>query len=708
MKSKFLQLLLLILLTMPFCKLFAQSDEPCTATELIVTGNSCTNPVAGCINPPVYTNSTSASAGVTLPTITCNGFGATTLDYWFKATVPASGKLSINVSSSGTGSQVTTFWDMAVFTSSNPTTCTGSTFTQIASECATGTLPNLTITQPAGTVVYISMWREAASAQTANRCFSICAIDPPQPPANDSVCNAIDLLIDGPADCKNTTGATSYVGVDPLAVCSTPNNTVWYKYTPTTSGKVIVKLKRPTGITSGLLNAWVVFFRATGTCPALTFTRDSCYQGNLVAADSAIIITDNLVAGTQYWIMIDGVSGSFGQFCINLQSIPPPPATCATSIAPSSGAVNVNSPIVTMNWTAISGASEYIFYFGINNPPDSLGLTATNTIFLSNVLPSTKYYWKAVPRNAGGVPLGCLADSFTTAVAPPPPPNDNCPGAISIGAYASVQGTTVSATQSQPAESCAGFTGIADDDVWYKFTTSQAGDVTITLTPKQSFDGIIQAYSGVCGSLVNIGCADANGGGLPETLALLGLSAGTTYYIRVYTYDSSGNTGNFTLNASGAALPVNISTFHGERNGSVNVLSWTTFTEEKNKGFELQKSFDGKYFSTLDFIVSKSPSGNSTSRIDYRFIDEKSLIGTTYYRLKQVDFDGKSKLSNVISIKGAKTETLSISAIYPNPVKNFLNISVDAPQKEKVFFVITDLIGKVVLQKSIQLNIFSK
>jgi hypothetical protein len=48
--------------------------------------------------------------------------------------------------------------------------------------------------------------------------------------------------------------------------------------------------------------------------------------------------------------------------------------------------------------------------------------------------------------------------------------------------------------------------------------------------------------------------------------------------------------------------------------------------------------------------------------------------------LKQVDKDGKATLSNIVLIKGDKTNTVQVIAVYPNPVKEALNFKVDAPQ----------------------------
>ncbi len=289
--------------------------------------------------------------------------------------------------------------------------------------------------------------------------------------------------------------------------------------------------------------------------------------------------------------------------------------------------------------------------------------------------------------------------NFDICVGIPPaaPANDNCSGAVTIGRYSGpVSGTTVGATQSQAGELCAGFTGNANDDVWYKFTALQAGSATITLTPSSTFDAVMIAYSGTCAALTSIGCADETVSGEVETLTLTGLTAGTTYYFRVYGYGAAGTEGTFTLTATGIALPVTGITLNGTRNGSKTQLSWQTLTETNNAGFELQRSADGKYFAGIAQIASKANGGNSTAAITYIAEDVKPFSGANYYRLKQTDKDGKISYSNIVYLKGVAVSTLTLSAVYPNPTKDVLKAAIQAPSAESIEFVVTDMMGKTI------------
>ncbi len=119
-----------------------------------------------------------------------------------------------------------------------------------------------------------------------------------------------------------------------------------------------------------------------------------------------------------------------------------------------------------------------------------------------------------------------------------------------------VSGTTVGATQSIAALTCAGFTGNADDDVWYRFVAT-ATSHTVIVAGGSGFDAVVDVRSGACNGNT-IGCADATFGGQTETVTVSGLTIGSTYYIRVYSYGGSGSQGTFTICVtSAAASPAN-------------------------------------------------------------------------------------------------------------------------------------------------------
>ena len=121
-----------------------------------------------------------------------------------------------------------------------------------------------------------------------------------------------------------------------------------------------------------------------------------------------------------------------------------------------------------------------------------------------------------------------------------PPANDDCAGAITLtvsSAFTPIDGDVFGATQSIAALTCATFTGAADDDVWYKFVATTSNP-KVRVVGNQYFDAVVDVRSGACNG-TNIACADATLEGEAEQVSTAGLSIGSTYYVRVYSYYDS-------------------------------------------------------------------------------------------------------------------------------------------------------------------------
>jgi hypothetical protein len=179
--------------------------------------------------------------------------------------------------------------------------------------------------------------------------------------------------------------------------------------------------------------------------------------------------------------------------------------------------------------------------------------------------------------------------------------------------------------------------------------------------------------------------------------------AGQTIHLGL---EGVGNYGNvfgiddITINAN-LPLPISLTAFSGTREGSKNILSWSTSTEVNNKGFELQRSINGKDFSAISFVSSKATNGASSTVINYSFTDEKPFSSTNYYRLRQIDNDGKATLSNVVVLKSNLIKA-EISRVFPNPVQDKLNIVLNTIGAEKLTLSITDLAGRIISTKSFE------
>jgi hypothetical protein len=100
---------------------------------------------------------------------------------------------------------------------------------------------------------------------------------------------------------------------------------------------------------------------------------------------------------------------------------------------------------------------------------------------------------------------------------------------------------------------------------------------------------------------------------------------------------------------SSILLPVSLTNFTAKANkqGTVN-LAWATAAEQNNSHFEVARSVDGQSFTKIGEVLG---AGSSNAANHYNFTDESPISGVNYYRLKQIDKDGKSTLSSSVSVK---------------------------------------------------------
>ena len=118
-----------------------------------------------------------------------------------------------------------------------------------------------------------------------------------------------------------------------------------------------------------------------------------------------------------------------------------------------------------------------------------------------------------------------------------------------------------------------------------------------------------------------------------------------------------------------STLPVNLLHFQGEMHQEHVLLRWATASEENNDHFIIERSSDAVEYST---IGTMSGSGTKSEVSFYSMIDKKPLNGIIYYRLSQVDYDGKMEVFNPIVVRFQKQELKYL--VYPNPAVDGINI----------------------------------
>jgi|GEM_PF-5963714 len=116
-------------------------------------------------------------------------------------------------------------------------------------------------------------------------------------------------------------------------------------------------------------------------------------------------------------------------------------------------------------------------------------------------------------------------------------------------------------------------------------------------------------------------------------------------------------------------LPIELLEFKAAMFNSEVRLAWTTTQEAANKGFDVQKSTNGKTWSRLIWI---NGAGNSNAFVEYSAVDYLPFAGTNYYRLCQYDLDGGFNYSPIVTIT-TKNRTEGLKA-YPNPASSTLYV----------------------------------
>lgn len=188
--------------------------------------------------------------------------------------------------------------------------------------------------------------------------------------------------------------------------------------------------------------------------------------------------------------------------------------------------------------------------------------------------------------------------------------------------------------------------------------------------------------------------------------------AGTNDVAGVLTIDNGaypGTAGNktayscfgaeFTMtinNVDGGCLPVELLFFNGKLDNEMVVLNWATASELNNAGFEIQKSINGTDWETLEFVEGN---GTTLEVQNYDFEDAQPFAGRNYYRLKQLDFDGKFEFSNIVTVTLDNRNQVN-ATVYPNPTKGSFTVELETAVSGQA--VIYNVFGQAI--KTVQLN----
>ncbi len=163
-----------------------------------------------------------------------------------------------------------------------------------------------------------------------------------------------------------------------------------------------------------------------------------------------------------------------------------------------------------------------------------------------------------------------------------------------------------------------------------------------------------------------------------------------------------GDFSNFAISGSASPLPLNLAQFTAQLSplSTETVrLTWSTFAEENVSHFDIQKSDDGQDFIT---IGSVSAIGFSNQISDYHFLDMSPSI-INYYRLNQVDFNGKTNTSPIRMVVIKDNNKSNVTRIFPNPSQGTFHVK--TPYMYNSQFKLYDMKGSLVREGSLDHHI---
>lgn len=375
---------------------------------------------------------------------------------------------------------------------------------------------------------------------------------------------------------------------------------------------------------------------------------------------------------------------------------------------------------------AVNGAPNNTvspIFYKIKNIPVCIGATYEFSAWVINLLPAS-----SSAAGAGSEPNISFRVNGTTMVTSGPIAYTNTPTWVKVsGSFVATTNTVdlevINATAvasgndlgiddisfnlcgsniavgSQPAQFCEGATVTASYTVtdatasnsWYQYQMSTDGGTTYTNigSPAQA------TFTGTSYTLYyNIGVVTQSMNGYKYRVVVSTDPSGLSN-------TTCGFTNEYTLVVpSCAPAPVSLVSFTGKYSNGSSTLEWTTSQEINNKEFELLRSTDGLKF---DRIATIAGAGNSAIAKNYKYMDAISGSGYVYYRLRQIDFDGKSTMSNIVRLNMGKDETAKME-LYPNPFSKAFTVSFTADRTAKATMQLVNMRGQVVYNTFINVN----
>ena len=586
---------------------------------------------------------------------------------WFYFTAPAGANGPITVTVDGDDAPIAgRDWDMhpSIYVYHSTTGATTTNFGELEQVGSGGTLIPDYINKTAtatfdcaipGHVYYVQLdgWDGPLADEYGKFSINVATSPCPAPPANDEPCSAVNLGTPGTNTCTSAgfggggTRTTAQYGFNPNSTVS--NNPagiwdddcansycagdVWYKFTAPQTGNIIIEGRQQgtnvLGIPTQPTELGVTVYRAVGgSCSNLQYI--TCKTGGITPLSSSDAELETSVAvnsGETYYVKVYDADGTYNaqwyQLCIT--------QTCSAD--------NCDAALSLQD-----GVSQCWDLETTDAEPLAQSYRDCNT----NEVADNSIYYK-----------------FTTS---------SDPVAAATGVNVTLFGTMDVASNFLGIQ----YTGCTAFGVFACDRDGVSVGIFEDATPCDgSFEKLIDCVTtDVC-----------NGGAWGFSKDYTNLKPATTYIIQINSQDAGvaincaasldaidyGTLTVTSLDTNTPALPIELVSFTGYNNGSVNILNWTTASELNNDYFTVERSFDGENFIPIGVVEG---AGNSNTLLNYTLTDSNPQIGNNYYRLKQTDYDGKYTYSQIINIpvQQQQKSVTAITGVYPNPTTGQLNI----------------------------------
>ncbi|HRO43422.1 MAG TPA: right-handed parallel beta-helix repeat-containing protein [Flavipsychrobacter sp.] len=188
-----------------------------------------------------------------------------------------------------------------------------------------------------------------------------------------------------------------------------------------------------------------------------------------------------------------------------------------------------------------------------------------------------------------------------------------------------------------------------------------------------------------------------------NTLTPVSTTGTTDYNFTITTATGSWDQFRFSLVFMGnAPLSLNKITFQGGLRESVADLQWINQQEKDVLSYELEKSTDGKSFTSIHKLNAKY---NHSTAATYNYEDAEATHKIQYYRIKALKVENEYIYSHTISLANASITNKASLSVFPNPVENYqVNLKLTNLTRGMYYVKITAMDGKVVYKKEIEHN----